>query len=476
MQTKLLRKNSCPVSIRRPCKAMSNKTVSRSFGLLLLPAFVVPLIFMTWALLAHAQNFFPNTKTENNAQNQLLPLEGMPDSIIKERLNGVLSQITAFKNIKVEVHDGVVTLTGTAPRAEARNKAEELVSRFKGVVYVINNVEVESEVETRVNPAIKKVKQYLNNITDQLPVIIIAILVVLAFWLLSLVVVHWDTPFERLRINPLLRGLIRQLLRSIILLVGVLLALEILDVTALLGALVGAAGLAGLAIGFGVRDIVENYLSGVLLSLRSPFTVNDLVRIENHEGRVVRLTSREIVMMTLDGNHVRIPNSLVFKSVIHNFTRNPRRRFDFKVGIGVNEDLVFVQELGCSTLRAMNGVMEDPGPFMRVVELGDFNVIVQFFGWVDQRSADFLKVNSEAIRLVKAAMDKAGVEMPEPIQTVRVRELAPPETVEPPMKKPIPKEFVEQEVKKADVSVDRQLDEQIEEDMATSDEKNLLKQ
>ncbi len=476
MQTKLLRKNSRPVSIRRPCKAMSNKTVSRCFGLLLIPAFVFPLIFIFWALLAHAQNFFPNTKTENSAQNQLLPLEGMPDSIIKERLNGVLSQITAFKNIKAEVHDGVVTLTGTAPRAEARNKAEELVSRFKGVVYVINNVEVESEVETRVNPAIKKVKQYLNNITDQLPIIIIAILVVLAFWLLSLVVLHWDAPFERLRINPLLRGLIRQLLRSVILLAGVLLALDILDVTALLGAIVGAAGLAGLAIGFGVRDIVENYLSGVLLSLRSPFAVNDLVRIENHEGRVVLLTSREIVMMTLDGNHVRIPNSLVFKSVIHNFTRNPRRRFDFKVGIGVNEDLVFVQELGCSTLRAMNGVMEDPGPFMRVVELGDFNVIVQFFGWVDQRAADFLKVNSEAIRLVKAALYKAGVEMPEPTQTVRVPELASPDKIEPPPKRTIPKEFVEQEVKKSDVSLDRQLDEQIEEDIATSDERNLLKE
>lgn len=476
MQTKLLRKNSRPVSIRRPCKAMSNKTVSRCFGLLLIPALVFPLIFIFWALLAHAQNFFPNTKTENNAQNQLLPLEGMPDSIIKERLNGVLSQITAFKNIKAEVHDGVVTLTGTAPRAEARNKAEELVSRFKGVVYVINNVEVESEVETRVNPAIKKVKQYLNNITDQLPIIIIAILVVLAFWLLSLVVLHWDAPFERLRINPLLRGLIRQLLRSIILLAGVLLALDILDVTALLGAIVGAAGLAGLAIGFGVRDIVENYLSGVLLSLRSPFAVNDLVRIENHEGRVVRLTTREIVMMTLDGNHVRIPNSLVFKSVIHNFTRNPRRRFDFKVGVGVSEDLTFVQALGCNTLRAMNGVMEDPGPFMRVVELGDFNVIVQFFGWVDQRAADFLKVNSEAIRLVKAALDKAGVEMPEPTQTVRVPELASPDKIEPPPKRTIPKEFVEQEVKKSDVSLDRQLDEQIEEDIATSDERNLLKE
>lgn len=476
MQTRPLRKYNYPVSTAKHLSTAVTKAARRCYRPLMIPAFAICLILILVPLLAGAQNLFSTSKTENNNQNQSLPLEGVSDTVVKERLNGVLSQIPSFKNIRAEVHDGVVTLTGSVPRAEARKKAEELVTRFESVVYVLNNIEVESEVETRVNPAIEKIQQYLGDIANELPVIIISILVILSFWLLSLVVVHWDAPFERLRINPLLRGLIRQLLRSIIILVGVLLALEILDATALLGALVGAAGLAGLAIGFGVRDIVENYLSGVLLSLRSPFTVNDLVRIESHEGRVVRLTSREVVMMTLDGNHVRIPNSLVFKSVIHNFTRNPRRRFDFKVGVGVNEDLLFVQELGCGTLRAMNGVMEDPGPFMRIVELGDFNVIVQFFGWVDQRSADFLKVNSEAIRLIKAALDKAGVEMPEPIQTVRVREVAPPETVEPPVKKPIPKEFVEQEVKKADVSVDRQLDEQIEEDVATSDEKNLLEQ
>ncbi|MCK8601008.1 mechanosensitive ion channel family protein [Desulfoferrobacter suflitae] len=460
-----LRRDSCGFSLGQSPGYRPLRIISLAFAVL---------IFLSLGA-ADAQSLFPATANEDNGQTQPFPLQGAPDGALGERLNGVLSRIVPFKNIRAEVQDGVVILTGTTPRAESRKKAEQLVSRFEGVVYVINNVEVESEVETRVNPAIEKVQQYLAKVTDQLPVIIVAVLVVLAFWLLSHLMAHWDAPLERMRINPLLRGLIRQLLRTVILLAGVLLALDILDVTALLGAIVGAAGLAGLAIGFGVRDIVENYLSGVLLSLRSPFTVNDWVRIDDHEGRVVRLTSREIILMTLDGNHVRIPNSLVFKSVIHNFTRNPKRRFDFKVGVGVKEDLVLVQELGCSTLRAMNGVMLDPGPFMRVVELGDFNVIVQFFGWVDQRTADFLKVNSEAIRLVKTALDKACVEMPEPIQTVRLRQVSLSETSRPPAKKPIPKEFVEQEVKKADVALDRQLEEQIEEDIAASDEKNLLK-
>jgi len=420
------------------------------------------------------QTLFPNSKVDDAGQRRVFPIEGVSDSQLEARLNGVLSNIDPFQHVRVTVHEGVTVLTGKAPRAEARRKVEDLVSRFEGVVYVVNRIEIESEVEDRVNPMIASVQKFMNNLFEQLPVIGVAILVLAGFWLLSLLVVRWEAPYRRLRVNPLLYGLIRQLLRAAILLMGILFALDILDVTALVGATVGAAGLLGLVIGFGVRDIVENYLAGVFLSLHRPFTVNDLVEVADHEGRVVRLTSREMVLMTLDGNHVRIPNSLVYRSVIHNYTRNPRRRFDFKVGVGVDEDLKAVQELGCSALRAMEGVMKDPGPFMRVVQLGDFNVTVQFFGWVDQRTADFLKVRSEALRLVKVALDKAGVEMPVPIQTVRSREILPPETVEPPREKRVPHEFVQQEVKKTDVSIDRQLEGQIEEDQAISEEKNLL--
>ena len=128
-----------------------------------------------------------------------------------------------------------------------------------------------------------------------------------------------------------------------------------------------------------------------------------------------------MVLMTLDGNHVRIPNATIFNGVIVNYTRNPRRQFNFTVGVDVEEDLTYVQELGIEALRAMTGVMNDPTPFARVEELGDFNVIVKFFGWVDQRSADYYKVRSEAVRLVKAALDEADVLMPEPITNVRLQ-------------------------------------------------------
>src|SRR3546814_6600583 len=78
-----------------------------------------------------------------------------------------------------------------------------------------------------------------------------------------------------------------------------------------------------LCISDGSSDVCS---SDLMLSLRQPFRANDHVVIEGHEGRVVRLTSRATILMTLEGNHLRIPNSTVFKAVILNYTRNPERR------------------------------------------------------------------------------------------------------------------------------------------------------
>ena len=405
---------------------------------------------------------------ENGAQPSELPLKAASDSVIKKRLRAVISNIDDFQNVKIDVNDGVVRLSGTTPRTEVSEKVTELVSRFEDVIYVDNQLKVETDVETRVKPALARVQQYLTNTLQKLPIIGAALAVVVLFWLIARFVTHWDLPYQKLGLNRLLRNLIRQFLRKGIFLIGVLIAFDILDLTALAGAVLGTAGVIGLAIGFAFKDIVENYLAGLLLSIRRPFGLNDLVLIESHQGRVIRLTSSELILMTLDGNHVRIPNATVFKSFIYNYSINPRRRFDFGVGVGVNEDLVDVQEVGCGVLRKMEGVMAEPAPFMITEDLGDFNVLIRFFGWVDQRTADFAKVRGDAIRRVKLALDEAGVDMPEPIQTIRlqrVRTATPESRVQ---------SAAGREAESVDVSPDRQLEAQIKEDLADPSDSNLL--
>jgi small-conductance mechanosensitive channel len=257
-----------------------------------------------------------------------------------------------------------------------------------------------------------------------LPLLLLALVVVWLGWWLG----GWlsrrallDRVVSR---NPFLRDLARTTVRWAATGAALLVALQILDATALVGAVLGTAGVLGVALGFAFKDTLENYLAGILMSLRQPFAPRDHVVIDGNEGIVVSMTSRATILMTPDGNHLRLPNALVFRSVTLNYTRNPSRRFEFDVGIGVGEDLVKAQCIGVEELQRLDGVLHKPPPRTYITALGDSNVQLRFLGWVDQRSHDFLLVKSEAIRRVKLALECQGMDMPEPIYRVQLSRAA----------------------------------------------------
>ncbi len=395
------------------------------------------------------------------------------DAKIAQRLNEIYSQIQDLTAIDVSVRAGVVTLTGSVPSKQSSDEALALARKITGVVYVRDRIEEATEVSARVSPALQKLRDLGKRIRALLPVFGVALVIVIAFWLLGSFLARRRGLFRFLGLSDLTSELARRIVRTVITGLGFVIALEILDATAVVGAVLGIAGVAGVALGFAFRNIVENYLAGVLLSTRNPFSIGDHVEIGGFSGKAVRLTSRDTVLMTLDGNHLRIPNSSVINREFINFTRNPLRRFDFTVGVSVDLDLNHARHVGLETLRALRGTLTDPPPAALVEELGDSAVVLRFFAWIDQTDSDFLKARSEAIRMVKAAFDAADIEMPEPIYRVHLRNqsnsatAADKSTAPRPISKPDPAE--------ADVSTDHTIDKQLHEDLATSTEPNLLK-
>jgi small-conductance mechanosensitive channel len=253
-----------------------------------------------------------------------------------------------------------------------------------------------------------------------LPLLGLALVILLAFAWLSRAAGRWRRPYRRLSPSPFVQDLVRQAVKTAIFVVGTLFALEILGATAVATAVLGTAGVFGLAIGFAFKDLVENYIAGVLLSLRQPFEPNDQVVIDGHEGKVIRLTSRATILMTLDGNHLRLPNAQVFKGVMLNYSRNPLRRFYFSVGVGTGEDLAEALRVGIEAVASVPGVLADPEPWAQIEALGDSSVVVLYYGWLDQRRSNFALVRSEGIRRVKDALERAGLELPEPTYRVRM--------------------------------------------------------
>ncbi|HRF06972.1 mechanosensitive ion channel domain-containing protein [Accumulibacter sp.] len=264
-------------------------------------------------------------------------------------------------------------------------------------------------------------KGYAYDFISYLPLLALAFGIVAAFALLARWVSSWDFLFNRLAPNPFLHTLLQQFVKVAIYLLGVLLALDLLDATRAVGTVLGAAGLISLAVSFALRDSVENYITSILLSLRQPFAPNDHVLIEGQEGRVARLTSRATILLTLDGDTVRIPNSTVFKATIVNYSRNPLRRFNFIVGVAPDAALLAAQQLALDTLSGMDGVLADPPPICLVHGLGDYSINLFVAGWIDQDQADFLKVKSEAIRLITQAFAAADIDVPDPTYNIRLQ-------------------------------------------------------
>jgi len=348
------------------------------------------------------------------------------DKAIARRLQEIFSELEGAEGVRVSVRSGVVVLTGEVLSQNAREQAVKLARQVEGVVEVRDETTLVRDVRRQIAPAVDRLRELVSDIVGYLPLIAFAILIFLAFWFIAVLLGKWHSLYRRFTTNQFLADFVRQLTKLAVIALGLIVAFELLDATALVGTVLGVAGLLGLALGFALRDTVENYIAGILLSMKHPFVRDDWVAIEGHEGHVLRLTSRATIVMTLDGNHVRIPNAKVFNGIIVNYTRNPERRFHFDVGVSVDTNIEAAQNLAARTLIDMDGVLEVPPPRVDVHALADFNVTLRVFGWVDQRHCDFLKVRSEAIRLVKEAFDSAGIVMPEPIYNVRMQEAAAP--------------------------------------------------
>jgi len=340
--------------------------------------------------------------------------DGEADREIAAGLSERFAQIPGLAGVSVTVRAGVVRLGGETPTPTARESAVAVARRVTGAVEVIDEIRVTRDLAQRLRPVLGKLEGRACEAVAWVPVLALALVVFGLFWWLAGVLSRRQRFFARLSPNRFVQDLLAQVFRLATILVGALLALEILEITALVGAVLGAAGVVGLAVGFAFRDMAENYIASVLLSLRQPFSPNDFVDIDGRSGKVLRLTSRATVLMTLEGNHLRIPNAQVFKGAILNYSRNPLRQFDFALGVGNGEDLGEVRRRGLEVLAATPGVLEDPGPSGLITGLGDFAVQLCFYAWVDQRKTSWVMVKSEAIRRIKEAFDAAGIDLPEP--------------------------------------------------------------
>lgn len=400
------------------------------------------------------------------------------DRKIRDRLQRIFSEISALQQVEVSVNAGVVEIAGEVDSLATASRAIQFARQVQGVVDVQDALTVNRDLDVRLASTWQKLAAAAQELVVSLPLFLLALLVFVLFWMLGRWLARQQQLFQRISPNQFIATLLGQITHLVFIVLGIVLALVLLDATALLGTILGAAGIVGLAVGFAVRDTVENYIASILLSVRNPFEVNDFVDVDGHQGNVVKLTSRATVLLSPDGNHIRIPNAMVFKAVIVNYTRHAERRFEFDVGVDTDQDLVAARALAQSTLESVTGVLTEPPVLVIVQALGDSNVVLRCYAWVDQGAFSFAKVRSESIRLVKQAFDQAGIVMPEPVYKLRmVNRLGVSEssTGQNEPEKPVATAMPEAPpAATGDVEVDRSIEEKVIADATTDGSENLL--
>jgi small-conductance mechanosensitive channel len=169
-----------------------------------------------------------------------------------------------------------------------------------------------------------------------------------------------------------------------------------------------------------LQDIARNFVAGILLLLQQPFNIGDAIQVTGYAGQVLDVNIRSTVVKTWDGEVVILPNADVYTSAITNYSVAVLRRRTVKIGLGYGEDVGQALRVFRETIGAVDGVLDDPALSVVAEELGDSSLVLAARFWVNQQTHSLLEVHSAVVTAIKEAAEREGIDLPYPIQTVRL--------------------------------------------------------
>jgi small-conductance mechanosensitive channel len=210
-----------------------------------------------------------------------------------------------------------------------------------------------------------------------------------------------------------------RLANGLVLVVGVLVAAVIVFPDYTPSSLLATLGIGGLAVGLAFRDVLENYLAGVLMLLTEPFRIGDQIVFDRFEGTVEEIQTRATLIRTYDGRRIVIPNAKLFTTPVTVNTAFERRRIEYDLGIGFGDDIAHAKALILATLRDQDGVLVEPPPDVLTYEFGPSSVILRVRWWITPPMRnDALEARDVVLESVKRKLTAAGIDLPFPTTQV----------------------------------------------------------
>ncbi|AFY66277.1 MscS Mechanosensitive ion channel [Geitlerinema sp. PCC 7407] len=260
----------------------------------------------------------------------------------------------------------------------------------------------------------------IQGLVTLLPNLVLALIIFALFFGIASVIRRLVKGLTRDRRHARNLGLILgRLAQWTTILIGLFISLSIIFPTLRADDLVQLLGISGVAIGFAFRDILQNFLAGILILLTEPFQIGDQIIFKDFEGTVENIQTRATTIRTYDGRRIVIPNSELFTNSVTVNTAFENRRLEYDVGIGYGDDIDEAKGLMLEAMRETEGVLQEPAPDVLVVALADSTVNLRARWWIHPPyRADVLNLQDRVLTAIKNKLTAHGIDLPFPTQQV----------------------------------------------------------
>ncbi|MBA3351337.1 MAG: mechanosensitive ion channel family protein [Blastocatellia bacterium] len=268
--------------------------------------------------------------------------------------------------------------------------------------------------------ALKGVHEMAGNFAERLPYIILALLVFVIFYVAAKAIrgVVRRIAHKRKR-HRNIGVVLGRLMQWLVVFLGLLIALVIALPTFKPAQLVQFLGISSVAIGFAFRDVLQNFLAGILLLLNEPFRVGDQIKMGDLEGTVEEIETRATMIRTYDNRRIVVPNAELFTNSVTVNTAYDKRRLEYDVGIGYGDDIERARPIILEAAASAKDVVSDPAPEVLVYEYGESTVNLRVRWWiVPPRRSDALDSRDQVLSAIKSALSSNGIDLPFPTRQI----------------------------------------------------------
>lgn len=266
----------------------------------------------------------------------------------------------------------------------------------------------------------EKLEGWLQTLITMLPNLVVAVIVVVLFFLIARLVRNLaHRLLSKVSQNEAVNNLLVTLLNVAVISAGFFIALSILDLAEVVAALLAGVGIVGLALGFAFQDIAANFVSGILIAVRQPFKVGDIIENGDYFGTVRDINLRVTTIATFQGLEALIPNKNLFENPVVNYTRTKDRRVDLSVGVSYGDDLEKVKKLTIDTVSKLDSIDKSREVTLFYNGFGDSSINFSVRFWAKSpRQPDFLQAQSDAIIAIQKVYNENDIVIPFPIRTL----------------------------------------------------------